>query len=110
MSERRRVPRFDVTAPARLLLAGGRSAPVILRNVGELGALVSIGDLELAISAGERALLEHPAFVDGHATERRLRTPAFVVRVDLDLDLEGDRLDRQVALHFDGGALPEGVA
>jgi hypothetical protein len=107
MNERRRAPRFDVTAPGRLHLAGGRSADVVLRNVGELGALVSIEDLELTIAEGERALLEHPAFLDGRITDRHVRTAAAVVRVELDLDGEG--VARQVALHFDGGPRPEGL-
>lgn len=107
MSERRRTPRFDVTAPGRLHLAGGRSAEVVLRNVGELGALITLEDLELAITEGERALLEHPAFLDGRLTDRPVRTPAAVVRVELDLDAEG--VARQVALHFDGGPRPDGV-
>lgn len=108
MTERRRAPRYDVTAAGRIHLAGGRSADVVLRNVGELGALISLDDLEVTIAAGERAVLEHPAFVDGRATRKRVRTPAAVVRVDLDLD--GDSVSRHVALHFDGGPRPEGVS
>jgi hypothetical protein len=108
MSERRRAPRFDVTAGGRLHLAGGRSAEAVLRNVGELGALISLEDLEVEVREGERALLEHPVFLDGRLTDRRARTPAAVVRVEL--DLEGEGVSRQVALHFDGGPRPEGVA
>src|SRR5262245_25455836 len=106
-SERRRAPRHDIASDARLHLAGGRSADVVLRNVGELGALISLEDLEMPIEEGERALLDHPGVLAGRLTDERVRSIAAVVRVTLDLDTAG--VARLVALHFDGGPRPVGV-
>jgi hypothetical protein len=105
--ERRRTERIAVEIPARLLLAGGREAAVTIRNVGELGVLVSVTDLEIGIHEGERALLEHPRLVDGHPDKALVRTPAAVVRVELDFD--PGAITREVALYFDGGPRPSGV-
>ena len=113
--ERRRTERVAVQIPARLLLAGGREAAVTIRNVGELGVLVSVRDLEFEIHEGERALLEHPVLVDAHPrlasgapAGTRVRTPAAVVRVELDFD--PGEITREVALFFDGGPKPVGAA
>ena len=85
--ERRRTERVAVQIPARLLLAGGREAAVTIRNIGELGMLVSMTDLELEIHEGERALIEHPRLTDAKPAKGpekgKVRTPASVVRVEL---------------------------
>ena len=108
--ERRRTERIAVQIPARLLLGGGREVVVTIRNVGELGVLVSATDLEMEIHEGERALLEHPRLTDGHPGKgkEKVRTPAAVVRVELDFD--PGAITREVALFFDGGPKPVGVA
>lgn len=107
--ERRRTERIAVQIPARLLLAGGREATVTIRNVGELGMLVSMTDLELEIHEGERALLEHPRLTDAKPDKgtAKVRTPASVVRVELDFD--PGAITREVALFFDGGPRPVGI-
>lgn len=118
--ERRRTERVAVRIQARLLLAGGREAAVTIRNIGELGMLVSTTDLELEIHEGERALLEHPRLTDHppQADHHRkagakpgaanVRTAAAVVRVELDFD--PGAITREVALFFDGGPRPVGVS
>ena len=114
MDERRRSERIPTSVPAHLHLARGRDVDVTISNVGELGALVTIHDLEVEVREGERALLEHPPFVDGIPGPGRVRTPAAVVRVDLDLApqlaAEPAGIVRHVALYFDGGPKPAGVA
>jgi hypothetical protein len=104
MDERRRSARRDVSIPAVLHLSGGRGVPVAIRNVGELGVLVEIGELEVAVAEGERALLEHLRIVDEEAVGPLVKTPAAVVRVDL--DVEEKAIVRHVALYFDGGPSP----
>src|SRR5881396_2379784 len=106
MDERRRAERSKVQIPARLLLGGGRDTPCVIRNVGELGALLAVSDLEFEIREGERGLLEHPRIIDGHARKQIVRTPGAIVRVEL--DMEKTAVVRQVALYFDGGPSPEG--
>ena len=106
--ERRRTERVAVQIPARLLLAGGREVAVTIRNVGELGVLVSATDLELQIHEGERALLEHSRIIDAKPKGPKVRTPGAIVRVEL--DMEPGSIVRQVALYFDGGPKPVGVA
>jgi hypothetical protein len=109
MDERRRSERVLCAIPARLLLAGGREAAATIRNIGELGALLSTPDLEVEIHEGERALLEHPKVVDGKASgTKKVRTAGAVVRVELDLDPEA--VLRHVAVYFDGGPKPVGTA
>jgi hypothetical protein len=105
MDERRRAERLPVSIPARLLLSGGRETSCVIRNVGELGVLIAVTDLETEIHEGERALLEHPRIVDGNARKQVVRTPGAVVRVEL--DMEKAAVVRQVALYFDGGPSPE---
>ena len=106
--ERRRSDRLQVNIPARLLLAGGREAEARIKNLGELGVLLSVSDLELDIHEGEGALLEHARIVDGKAKGLKVRTPGAVVRVEL--DMEPGAVVRQVAIYFDGGPKPVGVA
>jgi hypothetical protein len=109
MDERRRSERVPCAIPARLLLAGGREAAATIRNIGELGALLSTQDLEVEIHEGERALLEHPKVTDGRATgTKKFRTSGAVVRVELDMDPAA--ILRHVAIYFDGGPKPVGVA
>jgi hypothetical protein len=108
MDERRRSERTPCAIPARLLLAGAREAAATIRNIGELGALVSTPDLEVEIHEGERVLLEHPKVVDGKASgTKKVRTTGAVVRVELDLDPEA--VLRHVAIYFDGGPKPVGT-
>jgi hypothetical protein len=76
--------------------------------VGELGALLSLADLEVEVHEGERALLEHPRIVDGQPRKQVVRTPGAVVRVELEMEKAG--VLRHVALYFDGGPSPEGSA
>jgi hypothetical protein len=102
--ERRRSARRDVQIPAVLRLGGGRSVAARIRNVGELGALVEIVDLEVSVEEGERALLVHPRIVDGEPSGPTVETAASVVRVDLDVDATA--IVRHVALYFDGGPRP----
>lgn len=106
--ERRRTERIPVDIPARLLLAGGRASEVRIRNLGELGVLLSLSDLEFEINEGERAILEHPRIVDGKARGAKVRTTGAIVRVEL--DVHTDAILRQVAVYFDGGPKPVGVA
>lgn len=108
MEERRRAERIPVQIPARLLLSRKREVACTIRNVGELGVLLSIADLETEVHEGERALLEHPRIVDGRAQKAVVRTPGAVVRVELDMEKSG--VLRHVALYFDGGPSPEGAA
>jgi len=109
MDERRRAERVPVRIPARLLLAGGRDTPAIIENIGELGVLLDVADLEVDIAEGERALLEHPRIVDGKASGKiPVRTAGSIVRVQLDLDTGA--VVRRVALYFDGGPKPVGCA
>ena len=106
--ERRRAERVPVDIPARLLLAGGRQAEARIRNLGELGVLLSISDLEFEIHEGERALLEHPRILDATARGPKVMTPGAIVRVEL--DMEPGSIVRQIALYFDGGPKPVGCA
>lgn len=108
MDERRRAERVSTAIPARLFLQGGGAVEATIRNVGELGVLVSLTDLEHEIREGQRALLEHPLIVDGVPQGGPpLRSAAAVVRVDL--DLEPGAIVRHVALYFDGGPRPVGT-
>jgi len=106
--ERRRAERHEVAGEGLLLLGGGRSIPVRIRNLGVLGALVSVVDLEEAVLEGERAALEHPLLdEDGRPTEECRRTPGAVVRVELEFGPEG--IHRLLAVFFDGGGYPAGI-
>jgi hypothetical protein len=107
VEDRRRASRIPTQIPARLFVAGGRHADVVISNVGELGVLLTLSDLELQLREGERALLEHPRIVDGVPEGGHMRSAASVVRVDLDLD--SGAVVRPVALFFDEGPRPAGV-
>ena len=110
-AERRRADRLPVDLPAVLFLSGGRSVPVRIRNMGAMGALVQIPDLEVSVLEGDRIVLEHPVFApdatpEAFAAADRVRTAGAVVRVELDFEVEG--VKRELAVYFDGGAEPEG--
>ena len=91
--------------PGELVLSGGRRISVRIVNLGQLGALVSIADLEVAILEGERAALTHPRLDEvGNAVDEILETAGAVVRVDLDFAEAG--VSRHMAMYFDGGASP----
>lgn len=105
MEDRRRATRIPTEIPAKLYLAGGKHADVTISNVGELGVLLSLSDLEVTVHEGDRAMLEHPTIVDGVPQGgKHKKTPAAIVRVDL--DLESGAVVRHVALFFDGGPKP----
>jgi hypothetical protein len=102
--ERRRAQRHPVRIAAKLLLGEGREAPVVIENIGEMGALVSVTDLEVDILEGERTLLEHPRIVDGRPLTKVVRTPGAIVRIDMDMDPAG--IVKHLAIYFDGGPAP----
>ena len=117
--ERRRAGRHDVDLRGELYLSAGRCIPVRIVNLGQLGALIQIADLEEAVLEGERVVLGHPllrepeppAVDDGETGEPVIaeetgRTPGSVVRVDLEFSSSG--VSRHLAIYFDGGAAPEG--
>ena len=106
--ERRRAERHAVNASGTLFLSDGRRVDVQIADLGELGALLSVTDLEDAVVEGERALLEHPLLVEGRAGRRRERTAGRIVRVELDFEAEG--VVRRIAVFFDGGGAPEGAS
>lgn len=106
-SERRQSDRHPVDLPGELHLSDGRCVPVRIKNVGELGALVQIRDLEEAVLEGERAVLVHPVAVEGDVRpDEIVRTACAVVRVELDFQERG--ITRELAVFFDGGIPPEG--
>ena len=108
-SERRRAERHPVDIPGELFLSDARRVPVRIKNLGRLGALVRITDLEEPVLEGERAVLDHPVVDEQeHATEDRARTACAVVRVELDFEVDGIR--RELAVFFDDGAMPEGYS
>lgn len=104
MDERRRAERHAVDAPGRLFLSEGRVVPVHIRDLGELGALVQLADLEEAVLEGERTVLEHPRPGAAGVTRRA----GSVVRVELEFREMG--ILRQLAVFFDAGPPPEGYA
>jgi hypothetical protein len=95
-----------VDAAGTLFLSEGRRVPVRIRDLGDLGAMVQIVDLEEAVLEGERAVLEHPLLGPGSEHLPLRRTTGAIVRVELDF-LETGIL-RQLAVFFDGGAPPSG--
>lgn len=105
-AERRRVERHAVDLPGGLHLSEGRCIPIRIVNLGELGALVSMTDLEEAVFEGERVVLEHPVMEEGEPTATIAHTAGRVVRVDLELSDLG--VARHLAVFFDGGAPPSG--
>jgi hypothetical protein len=102
--DRRKAERHPINAGGTLTLTGGRHVPVTIADLGELGALLTMNELEDAVIEGERALLDHPVLEDGAVGERRALTGGRVVRVEL--DFEPDGIVRRVALFFDGGGGP----
>lgn len=106
-SDRRRAQRHVVNVPGELCLSEGRRISVRIVNLGVLGALIQVTDLEEAILEGERAVLEHPVLDDGLPTGELQRTVGAVVRVELDYGQEG--VTRHLAVFFDGGAPPDGA-
>lgn len=109
--ERRRADRLPVDLPGELFLSRGRCVSVRIRNMGGMGALVQIADLETSVTEGERAVLEHPVVGTDPTPENlaladRTRSACAVVRVELDFEVEG--VKRELAVFFDGGAPPEG--
>lgn len=90
-----------------MFLSDGRSMPVKIKNLGRLGVLVEITDLEEAMMEGDRCVVEHPLLDEaGGAQSERRRTVGTIVRVELEFHPEGIR--RQMAVYFDGGAAPRG--
>jgi hypothetical protein len=104
--ERRKAERHAVDYQGRLFLSEGRRIPVRILNLGPLGALVSMTDLEEALMEGERAVLEHPVLEEDGSAGGTGRTACSVVRVELDFHVGG--VARHLALYFDGGAAPPG--
>lgn len=105
--ERRRAERHAVDLPGELFLVDGRRVEVRIKNLGTLGALVQVGDLEEPVFEAERAVLEHPTIDEtGTVGEALVRSACSVVRVDLEFLDEG--VMRELALHFDGGVPPAG--
>ena len=105
--ERRRSERHPVDIPGTLYLSDGRAVPVRIQNLGELGALVQITDLEEPVLEGERAVLQHPVTVEGVVHHGEMaQTAGSVVRVELDFEERG--ICRELAVYFDGGIKPEG--
>jgi hypothetical protein len=106
--ERRRAERLPVDMAGDVILSEGRKVAVQIVNIGPLGALLKVVDLEEAVFEGERAVLDHPAIVDGKPQHKRARTRGAVVRVEMDFAEEG--VSRHLAMYFDGGPLPEGYS
>jgi hypothetical protein len=101
--ERRREVRHPVDLGGVLHLSGGRVVDVRIKNLGQMGALVQVPDLESTVREGDRAVLVHPLL---GATSERRASPCAVVRVEL--DFEGEGVNRELAVYFDGGVPPEG--
>ena len=104
--ERRKAGRQPVDLPGELYLSRGRCIPVRIVNLGGLGALIQVTDLEVAILEGERVVLGHPTEIAPPSADATTRSPGAVVRVDLEFADAG--VSRHVAVFFDGGAPPEG--
>ena len=102
-SERRRADRHPVNYAGTLYLVGGVAVAVRIKNLGQMGALVQVSDLEHTVTEGDRVVLDHPLLGDAAA---RRKTPGSVVRVEL--DFEGEVVNRELAVYFDGGPAPEG--
>jgi hypothetical protein len=102
--ERRRARRHEVEIPARLLLDDGVETDVVIRNIGDLGALVSVSDLEVPVHEGDRAVLEHPEMKGNKPSRRKVRRSGAVVRVDMELVARA--VLRQLAIFFDDGPSP----
>ena len=108
-SERRRADRRPVDIGGTLFLTEGRVVPVRIKDMGQLGIMCQLSDLEEAVLEGERAVVEHPVYEEDRAPDentRRVRSAGVVVRVELEFDADG--IVRQLAIFFDGGAPPTG--
>lgn len=113
--ERRRAARQAVDLPGELFLSEGRHVAVRILNLGPLGALVLVTDLETGIQEGERVVLGHPIVGEPDEgdpdvrSDRTVRTPGAVVRVDLEFSGRTG-VSRNLAVYFDGGGRPDGCA
>ena len=105
--DRRRAERHGVDMPGRLFLGQTREITVRVRNIGTLGALLQIADLEEPVFEGERAVLEHPRFTEGRVVQQSACSTCRIVRVELEFEEAG--VARQLAVYFDGGPVPDGV-
>ena len=104
LDDRRRFERIPLHVPGRLHLGAGVCVEVVVQNVGENGVLLSTLDLEHTVERQDRVVVELP---DVPMPNARIRVGG-VVRVDLEMTDEG--IARQVAICFDGGPRPVGVA
>ncbi len=104
--ERRRSIRRPVDLAGVMFLSNSRIVEVRIKNLGGLGALVQVGDLEEPVFEGERMVLEHPVVGDDGEPGDAVRSVGAIVRVELEFLNEG--VARQLAVYFDGGAPPEG--
>lgn len=102
--DRRQAVRHPVNAQGELQLSDGRRIAVRIVNLGTLGALVQITDLEEAVLEGERAVLIHPELLDDCSLGSSVTSSGSIVRVDLDFAEEG--VSRHLAIYFDGGPPP----
>jgi hypothetical protein len=102
--DRRRSRRHEVRIPARLVLDDGVETEVVIRNIGDLGALVSVSDLEVPVHEGDRAILEHPEMRGSRPGKRTVRRTGAIVRVDMELAARA--VLRQLAIFFDDGPSP----
>ena len=105
--DRRRAERLGVDVPGRLFLGQTREIRVRVRNIGTLGALLQIADLEEPVFEGERAVLEHPRFAEGQVKDIATCSTCRIVRVELEFEEAG--VARQLAVYFDGGPIPDGL-
>jgi hypothetical protein len=101
--DRRRSKRLAVEIPARLLLDDGVEAEVVVKNIGDLGALLSLSDLEVTVREGDRSILDYPD-PSSKSGKKRLRRSGAVVRVDM--ELVSRAVVRQLAVFFDDGPSP----
>jgi hypothetical protein len=106
--DRRRTRRHPVEVPARLFLDDGVATDVVIRNIGDRGALLSMADLEVPVRTGDRAVLEHTEFLEGKFGSRQVRRGGSVVRVELELAHQS--VMRQLAIFFDEGPDPRSPA
>lgn len=108
-SERRRADRHPVDVGGTLFLSEGRVVPVRIKNIGPLGVMLQVSDLEEPVLEGERAVVDHPVSQEGETptdASPRTKSVGIVVRVELEFDADG--IMRQLAVYFDGGTPPSG--
>ena len=75
-------------------------------NIGALGALVTVGDLEEPVVESDRVMLRHPVLDKDTLSDETALTAGSVVRVELDFTAGG--VSRNLAVYFDGGPPPDG--